>query len=258
MIAETTNSSQHPLVGFSRHPSAALVAFALLITGLIWPGAASASLDGAEIREQIEQTRRVDPEVLDLIEVSGHAPVQISLSLADSRSTDEVDPAIVELVQRLLPGEARLVQADVLAGLVDAQGLLAIAHHPAVSSIELDLARRSGRAETESMGTCVANTSTACLSGNFQVRVNGPFGPAASVGATSNQSAVFGFFGNTSNWEVLVKVLNGCAINNHYWVFAAGATSQNYSISVVNLDNNQARLYGRSCPLTDTAAFPCS
>ena len=41
--------------------------------------------------------------------------------------------------------------------------------------------------------------------------------------AGTDKSGVFYFF-DRENWEVLVKVLDGCAINGHYWVFAASAT----------------------------------
>lgn len=264
MNTEMSFSSQHSTVGCGpRRLAAAIAACALLTAGLVGPSAASASLTDAEIRDQIEQTRRVDPGVLDQIETMGHAAVMISLALLDQpseRAAGEVDPTIVELVHRLLPGEAHLPRADVLAGLVDAPSLLAIVRHPAVLGVQLDLSPGAGRAEPEgeNLASCVANSTTACLSGNFQVRINGPFGPAATVGAFSKLSATFGFFGSTSNWEVLVKVLNGCAINNHYWVFAGDATSQSYSISVVNKNNGDARIYGPSCPLTDTTAFPCS
>ena len=71
----------------------------------------------------------------------------------------------------------------------------------------------------------------------------------------------FWFFGQ-DNPEVLVKVLNGCAINNHFWVFVTAGTNIGFTVHVkdtatsltsdyVNQDNTPA------VPVQDTRAFPC-
>ncbi|MYB18935.1 MAG: hypothetical protein F4Y16_08130 [Holophagales bacterium] len=44
------------------------------------------------------------------------------------------------------------------------------------------------------------------------------------------ESAVFYFF-NPGNAEVLVKVLNGCAINQHWRVYSAPATDIRYRVA---------------------------
>lgn len=46
-----------------------------------------------------------------------------------------------------------------------------------------------------------------------------------------DESAAFYFF-SASNAEVLVKVLNGCGVNGHYWVYAAPATDLLYRVTV--------------------------
>jgi hypothetical protein len=60
----------------------------------------------------------------------------------------------------------------------------------------------------------------------------------------------------------MVKVLNGCAINGHYWVFAGALTDQRYRINVFRNSDGAFKTYSnqlgtRSRAFADTAAFPC-
>jgi len=76
---------------------------------------------------------------------------------------------------------------------------------------------------------------------------------------TSGDSGLLWFF-SAANWEMLVKVLDGCALNGHYWVFAASATNVGYVLTVEDTSTDQVRTYtnpvGTAAPaLTDTAAF---
>jgi hypothetical protein len=73
-------------------------------------------------------------------------------------------------------------------------------------------------------------------------------------------SAVFAFFGE-DNWELLVKVLRGCALNGYYWVFASAATDVEYTLEVVDDVSGAKAVYrneiGRVSPaFTDTTALP--
>ena len=74
-------------------------------------------------------------------------------------------------------------------------------------------------------------------------------------------SALF-HFGNPANAEILFKVLEGCKINEQWWVFAAAATDLAYRITVRDLRTRTEKTWfaepGGSPPLTDTYAFPCS
>jgi V8-like Glu-specific endopeptidase len=73
-------------------------------------------------------------------------------------------------------------------------------------------------------------------SGNrFEVTVgwqipNGDSGSGQPI-VLSDDSGTFWFF-NDDNVEFLIKVLDGCAINNHYWVFSAGLTDVQVSVLV--------------------------
>jgi ELWxxDGT repeat protein len=58
----------------------------------------------------------------------------------------------------------------------------------------------------------------------------------------TSESGVFTFF-TPDNWEFLVKVLDGCAINGHFWVYAAAATDVAYTLRVVDRATGAIRSY---------------
>jgi len=112
---------------------------------------------------------------------------------------------------------------------------------------------------------CVPGETTLCLrQGRFQVRMtwdSGAEGGLARVvsGISSDESGLF-YFRREDNWELLVKVLDGCPLNNHYWVFFAAVTNVEYTLTVVDSETGLSQEYrnplGRSSPaITDTAAF---
>jgi len=76
---------------------------------------------------------------------------------------------------------------------------------------------------------CQADDTTLCLNGSrFSVTAawqttGGATGMGHAVPLTAD-TGYFWFF-NSTNAEVVVKVLNGCAVNQRYWVFAAGLTN---------------------------------
>ena len=53
--------------------------------------------------------------------------------------------------------------------------------------------------------------------------------PLAPLGVT--HGGLFWFF-SQDNPEVLVKILNGCAYNDHYWVYVSAATNLGYTVTV--------------------------
>lgn len=60
--------------------------------------------------------------------------------------------------------------------------------------------------------------------------------------------------------EALVKVLDGCAFNDHFWVFSAATTDVEYTLQVTDTASGEVREYfnalGVAAPaLTDTSAF---
>jgi poly(3-hydroxybutyrate) depolymerase len=113
---------------------------------------------------------------------------------------------------------------------------------------------------------CVATGTALCLHGRFRVEVSwqdfsGGTGAGRIVptGASSG-SGLFWFFG-PDNWELMVKVVDGCSVNGHHWVFAAATTSVRYVLTVTDTTTGRIARYenplGVASPaITDTSAFP--
>ena len=68
------------------------------------------------------------------------------------------------------------------------------------------------------------------------------------------ESAVFYFF-NPDNAEVLVKVLNGCGINQHWWVYSAPATDLRYRVTVWPPNGQGSRWTSAKGVLSDSPGF---
>jgi hypothetical protein len=70
------------------------------------------------------------------------------------------------------------------------------------------------------------------------------------------------WFFNLANPEMLVKVLNGCAINGHYWVFHSAGTNVGFDLTVRDTQRDEAVLYSNpdlnpAPPVQDINALPC-
>jgi hypothetical protein len=116
-------------------------------------------------------------------------------------------------------------------------------------------------------GSCQQGAGFLCLNGGrFQVNANfttstGQSGVATAV-ALTDDSGYFWFFDST-NTEMVVKVLNGCAIDNAYWVFAAGLTNVQVNWQVLDTQTGvaftQVNPQGTAFPpIQATTAFPTS
>ncbi len=71
---------------------------------------------------------------------------------------------------------------------------------------------------------------------------------------------MFRFF-DANNWEVLIKVLDGCAANGYAWVFGASTTDLGYVIRVTDTATGAVKEYRNepgtaAAAITDVKAFP--
>ncbi len=116
--------------------------------------------------------------------------------------------------------------------------------------------------------TCSPTTSSLCLgNGRFQIAVAWRDGAGASGAAhpgppLADPSGLLWFFA-PANIEMLLKVLDGCGVNGHFWVFAAATTNVGYTLTVTDTVSGATRSYEnppqRAAPaLTDTSAFVCA
>ena len=112
---------------------------------------------------------------------------------------------------------------------------------------------------------CVPSDTTLCLNNDrFKVEVawrdfDGNLGTAKDVGFSSDDSGLLYFF-SANNWEMLIKVLNGCGFNDRYWVFAAATTDVEYTLTVTDTQENVVKTYFNplgeaAAAITDTEAF---
>ncbi len=117
----------------------------------------------------------------------------------------------------------------------------------------------------ESAATCTPGLTVACLNQErFRVSVewSAPGFPArpALVSELGTEDSGLFYFLNSDNLEFLIKVLNGCDITNHYWVFFAATTDVEFTVTVTDTLNGQTKQYGNPLgnpadAVTDTTAF---
>lgn len=118
-------------------------------------------------------------------------------------------------------------------------------------------------------GPCEVETPQAIclLGGRYRVELDwrtasGGTGIGREVAPGLSVDSTLLYFFAPSNWEMLVKVLDGCALSGHRWVFAAAATNVEWTLTVTDAVTGIHRSWTnpqgvRSPALTDTGAFPC-
>ncbi|MEM9554694.1 MAG: hypothetical protein AAGC60_10575 [Acidobacteriota bacterium] len=127
-------------------------------------------------------------------------------------------------------------------------------------AIELD-GRQLGRAVVDVLGE-----PPVLQDGRFRVDVSWrDFDGATGVGSPAVPSTVDStllWFFAPENWEMTVKVLDGCGVNGHYWVFGSASTNVEYELTVT--DTQTAAVWTLSNPLgelspafADVEAFAC-
>ncbi|HEY6323796.1 MAG TPA: hypothetical protein VJA16_19820 [Thermoanaerobaculia bacterium] len=124
---------------------------------------------------------------------------------------------------------------------------------------------------------CVADGVTLCVDDlpgdqRYQLRVTyqtvqggglAGSGHAVSLAAAGfTRAGAFWFF-SPDNPEMLVKLLDGCALNQHHWLLAAATTNVGYSLAVTDTLTGVEKTYTSAdqtaaVPIQDAAAFDCA
>ncbi|MXW01235.1 MAG: hypothetical protein F4X59_06810 [Holophagales bacterium] len=113
---------------------------------------------------------------------------------------------------------------------------------------------------------CVESSEVMCLQdGRYEATLewtksDGEAGTARVARPRTTDSGLFYFF-SYNNWEVLLKVLDGCTVNQHHWVYAASATDLGLRLVVRDTVSDQEKVWtkepGSPAPaITDAGAFP--
>jgi hypothetical protein len=117
----------------------------------------------------------------------------------------------------------------------------------------------------EAIVECLPSPTALCLAdGRYRVEASfrtsgaGAHQPAQTLPLTSDTGA-FWFFG-ADNLELVVKLLDGCQLNDSFWVFAAGLTNVAVRLTVTDTWTAESKTYehqaGTPYPvLQDTQAF---
>ena len=99
---------------------------------------------------------------------------------------------------------------------------------------------------------CVAGAATACLqSGRFEVTVDWQTAAATGAGQvmsfngqrTENEESVFWWFFDPANFELGVKTLDACTVNNKFWVFVSGLTDPGWTVHVRDTTTGTTKTY---------------
>jgi lysyl endopeptidase len=129
---------------------------------------------------------------------------------------------------------------------------------------------------TVAPGSCVPGATTLCIDHSpgdkrFKIQVSyatsqggglsgsGSAIPLSSLGVT--EGGLFWFFG-ASNPEMLIKIIDGCALDSKFWVFYAATTNVGFVVTVTDTVALHQVVYTNhdlqaAAPLQDTSALPC-
>ena len=117
--------------------------------------------------------------------------------------------------------------------------------------------------------TCASSSTAVCIDGRFLLEVRyraggGRSGPGQAIPLQSlgvAQGGLFWFF-SADNPEMLIKVLDGCGVNEHFWVFYAAGTNVGFTVTVTDTQTARQKTYvninGTAAPpVQDVSALPC-
>lgn len=113
--------------------------------------------------------------------------------------------------------------------------------------------------------TCIPTDTVLCLNGGrFRAEIQwGDFQGGSGQGRTvpfgSDDSGLFYFF-NPRNWEMLIKVLDACSFDGHFWVFYSATTNVEFELTVTDTATGAEQVYRNPLgmaapPVQDTGAF---
>ena len=119
---------------------------------------------------------------------------------------------------------------------------------------------------TQPTNNCKSDGKALCLQkGRFEVRVKWetPQGKkgTGNAGTFTDETGYFWFF-NSKNIEVFIKVLDGCGINDTYWVYIGGLTNIWVEVVVTDTETGETKSWTNPMnqsfrPIDDTGYFDC-
>ena len=222
-----------------------------------WVYAASATNLGYELR--------VRDTVTDVVKEYPNEPGMPSPAVADNEAFAGTCAGSAASSLAASRGPASPTSLAPASGAALRPSVPATAGRPTAAWPDPDPARATATAED---GGCTETATTLCLlDDRYEVSLawsNGDEdeGPGRTARPRTDDSGLFWFFAD-GNWEMLVKVLDGCSYNGHRWVYAASATTVGLELTVRDTLSDDSKTYvkesGAPAPaFTDSAAFACS
>jgi hypothetical protein len=111
-------------------------------------------------------------------------------------------------------------------------------------------------------GPCAAGSADLCLGNRFRVSVSWHTSTGAGNGTAvplTGDTGYFWFF-NSANVELVLKILDGRTLNNHFWVFYGALSNVGYTITVTDTQTGRTKRYvnppGTMASVADTSALP--
>ncbi len=206
------------------------------------------SLSPTRVTLEVGETREL------VIEVSRPVGEDLPIWLESS------NPALVSVsAQITLPASTRQVKVPVLAGSTAGQATvtarLPVRHGADTAAAQIDVIP---------VGGCRPQAGALCLSDSrFRLQLDwqapdGRSGTGSGVPLTRD-TGYFWFF-RQANVEIVVKVLDGAAVNGHFWVFFAGLSDLAYRLTVTDTVTGEEIAYdnpaGTLASVADVTALP--
>lgn len=180
------------------------------------------------------------------------SPVSYDLASVDTTSLQTVAYTVLD------PRPVKCSWSSPLA--MSRSGRVLVAPNPTLNSVSLVKVLSA-----PPPAVCMPAANTLCLDGGrFEVTATystgaGQSGAAHVVPLTPVTGSLWFF--SADSVEAVVKVLDGCAVNGSYWVFAAGLTDVNVTIKITDTLTGISRTYANAQgtafpPVQDTGALP--
>jgi hypothetical protein len=129
---------------------------------------------------------------------------------------------------------------------------------------------------TQQTGPCASSAATLCIDqnpgdGRFQIQITYSTAEGGGLSGSGNaialsslgvtEGGLFWFFGAT-NPEMLIKIIDGCGLNNQFWVFYAATTNLGFTVTVTDTVTGHQAIYHNpdltaALPVQDTSALTC-
>ena len=125
-----------------------------------------------------------------------------------------------------------------------------------------DIAHAITTPKTDDGSGCVTEGQNLCLLDRFQITVDWISDDGSGPGFASpgtDETGFFWFF-DSQNTELVVKMLDGGAINGQFWFYYGALTDVEYTLRVLDTTTGQEAIYhnpgGQLCGGADTDVFP--